>query len=61
MIFDQFEYDIRCEWGINGVETLSPVSDVIIIVDILSFSTSLDIALNKGAIVIPYLFNNEKI
>lgn len=60
MIFDQFEYDIRCEWGIKGIEMLSPVSDVIIIVDILSFSTSVDIAVSNGATVIPYLFDSKK-
>jgi len=60
MIFDQSEYDIKCEWGINGIEILSPVSDVIIIVDVLSFSTSVDIAVNNGATVIPYLYDNGK-
>lgn len=60
MIFDQSEYDIRCEWGIKGIEMLSPVSDVTIIVDILSFSTSVDIAVNNGATVIPYLSDSKK-
>ncbi len=60
MIFDQSEYDINCEWGINGIELLSPVSDVIIIVDVLSFSTSVDIAVNNGATVIPYFYDGGK-
>jgi 2-phosphosulfolactate phosphatase len=59
MSFDQREYDIRTEWGTKGVEILSPVSDVIIIVDVLSFSTSVDVAVNKGAKVFPFSYNNE--
>ncbi|HMS34026.1 MAG TPA: 2-phosphosulfolactate phosphatase [Ignavibacteria bacterium] len=58
MIYDQKEYDIRSEWGINGIETLARVSDVIIIADILSFSTSVDIAVSRGAIVFPYFYKN---
>ena len=52
--YDQHEYDIRCEWGLSGIAELSPSSDVIIIVDVLSFSTSVDIAVGNGAIVYPY-------
>lgn len=52
--YDQHEYDIRCEWGIEGISQLAPSSDVIIIVDVLSFSTSVDIAVGNGAIIYPY-------
>jgi 2-phosphosulfolactate phosphatase len=51
---DESEFDIRCEWGQAGVETLAPISDVVIIVDVLSFSTSVDIAVGRGAVVYPY-------
>ena len=54
MIFDQAEFDLRCEWGAKGVSQLAPISDVIVIVDILSFSTSVEIATNNGAIIYPY-------
>ena len=47
-------WEIRCEWGIPGIDTLLPGSDAIIIVDVLSFSTCLDIAISRGAIVFPY-------
>lgn len=54
MTFDQSEFEIRCEWGRNGLATLAPISDVVVIVDVLSFSTAVDIALGRGAIVLPY-------
>src|SRR5690349_13666093 len=54
MIFDQSEFALRCEWGAQGVAELAPISDVMIVVDVLSFSTAVDIAVSRGAIVYPY-------
>lgn len=59
MIFDQQEFDIRCEWGDHGVATLAPISDVVIVVDVLSFSTSVDVAVTQGAVVFPYDLRDE--
>lgn len=53
-IFDQAENAIRCEWGQAGVEALAPISDVVIIVDVLSFSTCVDIATARGASILPF-------
>ncbi len=52
--YDQSNFDVRCEWGAKGVEQLSPISDVVIVVDILSFSTCVEIANSRGAIVFPF-------
>lgn len=60
MVFDQTEFEIRCEWGEHGVSVLTPISDVVIIVDVLSFSTSVDIAVDRGATVFPYLWKDER-
>ncbi|BAZ37121.1 putative lipoprotein [Calothrix sp. NIES-4101] len=57
--YNQTNFDIRCEWGKKGVEQLAPISDVIIIVDILSFSTCIEIANNRGVIIFPYDYKNE--
>ncbi|GAB4161044.1 MAG: hypothetical protein Fur0021_33750 [Candidatus Promineifilaceae bacterium] len=60
MFFEQQEFDIRCEWGEHGVSVLAPISDVVIIVDVLSFSTSVDIAVSRGAIVFPYARRDDQ-
>ncbi|HKS42877.1 MAG TPA: 2-phosphosulfolactate phosphatase [Blastocatellia bacterium] len=59
MIFDQSEFNIRCEWGEKGVALLAPISDVVIIVDVLSFSTAVDIATSRGALIYPYRWKDE--
>jgi len=53
-IYDQSEADIRCEWGWQGVVSLAPISDVVVIVDVLSFCTSVAIAVSRGAVIFPY-------
>jgi 2-phosphosulfolactate phosphatase len=60
MFFEQTEFDIRCEWGEHGVAVLAPISDVVIVVDVLSFSTSVDIAVQRGAIVFPYRWKDDR-
>jgi 2-phosphosulfolactate phosphatase len=59
MIYNQQEFDIRLEWGLRGVEELAPISDVIIIVDVLSFSTCVDIATQNGAIIYPFRWKDK--
>ena len=56
--FDQAQFDIRCEWGLQGIMQIAP-SDVIIIVDVLSFTTSVDIAVSRGATIFPYRWKDE--
>ena len=59
MLFDQQEFDIRCEWGEQGVAVLAPISDVVIIIDVLSFSTSVEVAVTQGATVFPYRWRDD--
>jgi 2-phosphosulfolactate phosphatase len=61
MIYDQSEFEIRCEWGENGVAQLAPISDVVIIVDVLSFSTCVEIATSRSAIVFPYQWRDQSV
>ncbi len=57
--FFQSSYDIRCEWGLEGVQLLSPTSDAVIIVDVISFTTSVAVAVGRGARVYPYVGSAE--
>jgi len=59
VLFDQAEYDLRCEWGPHGLRSLLPTSDVVAIVDVLSFSTAVDIAVANGASVLPYRWKDN--
>ncbi|RPI18612.1 MAG: hypothetical protein EHM58_04705 [Ignavibacteriae bacterium] len=52
-------FHINLEWGLNGIKHYIDSSDVFIIVDTLSFSTCVDIAVNNGAGIIPYKFKDE--
>ncbi len=58
MFANQEEFDIRCEWGANGLDQLHP-SDVTIIVDILSFSTCVEIALSNQAVILPFPWDSN--
>jgi 2-phosphosulfolactate phosphatase len=42
------------EWGLMGVETMRARVTVLVIVDILSFSTAVDIAVGCGAAILPF-------
>lgn len=50
---DQAQYDLRCEWGLAGLQALAP-AQAVIIVDVLSFTSCVDIALSRGAQVLAY-------
>lgn len=54
MLFAQTDFAIRCEWGLQGVRQLAPISDVVIIVDVFSFTTCVEIATSQGALIYPY-------
>ncbi len=51
---DQSNFTVRCEWGLHGVTTLAPISDVVVIVDVFSFTTCVELATAQGATIYPY-------
>ncbi|HXC56586.1 MAG TPA: 2-phosphosulfolactate phosphatase [Rhizomicrobium sp.] len=44
----------HCEWGANGVAALRSRVRALVIVDVLSFSTAVDIAVARGAFIVPF-------
>jgi 2-phosphosulfolactate phosphatase len=51
--FDQQHWTCRSEWGTGALEALAP-ADVVIVVDVLSFTTCVDVAVSRGGAILPY-------
>ncbi|KRB44621.1 2-phosphosulfolactate phosphatase [Phenylobacterium sp. Root700] len=50
---------VHCEWGPNGVEILRDRVAVVVIVDVLSFSTAVDVAVHRHARIHPFPYGDE--
>jgi 2-phosphosulfolactate phosphatase len=56
----QSDYDVRFECGRQGLAALAEGElDAIVIVDVLSFSTCVAVAVERGALVFPYPWEKE--
>jgi 2-phosphosulfolactate phosphatase len=51
---------VLSEWGLAGVEALLGQAAVLIIVDVLSFSTAVDVAVARGAKVFPFRYGDRQ-
>lgn len=52
-------YGVRFEWGPTGAQFLAPHVDGLVIVDVLSFTTSVSVAVEAGTRVFPYPWRDE--
>ncbi|MEC3953155.1 2-phosphosulfolactate phosphatase [Nocardia sp. CDC153] len=50
---------VRFEWGITGARALGPGCAAIVVVDVLSFTTSVSVAIDAGTRVYPYTFRDR--
>lgn len=52
-------YAYRFDWGLDGLRSLAPVADVVVVVDILRFTSAVSAALESGSVVLPYRWVSE--
>src|ERR1051326_2111221 len=60
MFYDQSSYDLRFEWGLHGVRHVGRGADVLILIDVLSFSTCVDVAVARGSRVVPCRWKKDE-
>ncbi|MDN4594876.1 hypothetical protein [Polycladomyces subterraneus] len=53
-MFDQSPFECRVEWGFRGARDAAERGDITIIVDVLSFSSTVVTAVNVGALMFPH-------
>ncbi|MGK8522586.1 2-phosphosulfolactate phosphatase [Nocardia asteroides] len=55
----QRPWGVRVEWGAAGAMALGPGSACVVVVDVLSFTTSVSVAVEAGTRVLPYPWRDD--
>ncbi|WP_054813775.1 2-phosphosulfolactate phosphatase [Nocardia arizonensis] len=55
----QLDHTLRFDWGRIGAEAIAADADVAVVVDVLSFTTTLSVAADLGVEVLPYRWRDE--
>ena len=55
----QEAYRVRFERGLAGAKAIAHDADIAIVIDVLSFTTTLSVALDVGTVVLPYRWKDE--
>lgn len=55
----QTAFDVRLEWGPRGAHEAARRGDVVVLVDVLSFSTAVTAANERGASIVPFRHGDE--
>ncbi|MCD4532974.1 2-phosphosulfolactate phosphatase [Nocardioides sp. cx-169] len=56
----QQEHAVRLEWGPTGGTAVAAGADVAVVVDVLSFTTTLTVAVERGMAVHPFAWKDER-
>ena len=56
----QLSRRIRFDWGPTGAAAIAEGADVAVVVDVLSFTTTLCVAIERGMTVLPYRWKDER-
>jgi 2-phosphosulfolactate phosphatase len=56
--FAQSSYQVRFDWEAQGAAAITDGVDVVVVVDVLSFGTAVDVALGRGAEVLPQRYDD---
>lgn len=56
----QSDYGVRFEWGPTGADAVAAAADVVVVVDVLSFTTTLSVAAERGIRVYPFRWRDER-
>jgi 2-phosphosulfolactate phosphatase len=56
----QSTFDFRFDWGLEGLHALAPLCDVIVVIDVLRFTSVVSAAIETGAVVIPFRWRDDR-
>jgi 2-phosphosulfolactate phosphatase len=56
----QAAYAVRFEWGPTGAAAIAGGADIAVVVDVLSFTTTLTVAVERGMTVYPYVWKGSR-
>jgi 2-phosphosulfolactate phosphatase len=59
-IFGQTGAGVRLEWGPTGAARIADARGCLVVVDVLSFSTAVTVAVARGMALIPYRFDPDR-
>ena len=56
----QSAYGVRFDWGPTGATAIAAGAEVAVVVDVLSFTTTLSVAVERGITVLPFVWKDER-
>jgi 2-phosphosulfolactate phosphatase len=60
-VHDQHGYRVRFDWGLRGAREGGPGSTVVAVIDVLSFTTTVSVAADRGIEVLPNRWRDESV